>query len=327
MARVLVVAPVRGGPVAPSVLELLGSARDLAGATGGRVSVVALGRGAETVADTLIARGADEVFTCSDPALDAVPGEAGVMALVAACRAASADIVLLVSDTAGRDWAPRLAFRIDAGLVTETTGWAMNDSRIIFSRMVFGGKAQALQAPRRRVIVATVKPGAGAAQPADPERVGVTRPLDVELPLSPAWPILMDSTLEAPRGPRLEDAKIVVAGGRGIGKAENFSCLHDLATVLDGAVGASRAAVDAGWVPASWQIGQTGKSVAPDLYIAVGISGASQHLAGCAQAKTIVAINTDKDAPIFERARLGVVGDYHEVVPALTEALRGILAK
>ena len=325
MAQVLVVAPLRNGALTANVIDLLGGGRAIADETAGQVAVVALGSGAEGVVGELIARGADEVLTWSDPGLNATPGEAGVAALSAAVVATGADVILLVADTAGRDWAPRLAFRIEAGLVTEATGWTLTDGKLTFTRMVFGGKAQAVYTSRRPVAVATLKPGACVAREAEPGRTGQVRALEVRLESSANWPTLVETVVEAPKGPSLDDAKRIVSGGRGLGGPENFSYLNDLADVLGAAVGASRAAVDAGWVPVTWQIGQTGKIVAPDLYIAVGISGASQHLAGCSQAKAIVAINTAEDAPIFDRARLGVIGDYREVVPALTAVLREML--
>lgn len=264
-------------------------------------------------------------MTSAEPALETAPGEAGLVALEAAARATAPEVVLLPADSSGRDWAPRLGKRLGAGVVTEVTGWEVADGALRFHRLTFGGKARATYAARRPIVVATVKPGAASALAPDASRSGEVRDLGVSIPLDPSWPTVVEAATEPSAGPRLDDAKIIVSGGRGLGGPENFSYLRELADILGAAVGASRAAVDAGWVPQTWQIGQTGKSVAPNLYLAVGISGASQHLVGCSRAKTIVAINTDKDAPIFDVARLGVVGDFKEVLPALDAALKEIL--
>lgn len=327
MQRILVAAPVQDGAVAGRILDLLGGAADLAAATGMQVAVAALGPGASQTADGLVARGADLVVYCEDEALKRSPGEAGLQALEAACRQYEPAVVLLPADTFGRDWAPRLARRLGAGLVTEATGWEVTEGRILFSRLVFGGKAVAQMASARPVAVATVKPGAGRAREADPARTGQVAALEVAPQIREGWPEVVEIAVEQSTGPKLEEAKTVVSGGRGLGGAENFRHLEELASVLGAAVGASRAAVDEGWVPATWQIGQTGKAVAPDLYIAVGISGASQHMVGCSRSRTIVAINKDPDAPIFEHARLGVVGDYREVLPPLVGALKEMLKR
>jgi electron transfer flavoprotein alpha subunit len=323
----LMAAPVRGGAISSGVLDLLGGARELADQTGGKVTVVALGQAADQVAAKLIAHGADDVLTCTESALESAPGEAGVVALEAAYRASTPSVILLVADSYGRDWAPRLARRIDAGLITDVTGWSLVDGRVSFTRQVFGGKANAVMASRRPVAIATVKPGASSARAPDPNRAGSVRDLGVSISATENWPQVIETSAETASGPRLEDAKIIVSGGRGLGGPENFKYLQELADVLGGAVGASRAAVDSGWVPATWQVGQTGKTVAPNLYIAVGISGASQHMVGCSRSKIMVAINTNKDAPIFEQARLGVVGDYKEVVPHLMAVLKEMLGK
>lgn len=322
MSNVLVGAPVRHGAVSGSIFDLLGGARGLADRSGGAVAVVALGPGAAHVAADLISRGADLVLTSAEAALESAPEEAALVALEAAARSVQPEVILLLADSFGRDVAPRLGKRIGAGVVTEVTDWQDQDGSLTFNRLTFGGKARASYAARRPVTVATVKPGAAVALLPDPTRRGEIRDLGVAIPLNPAWPTVVEAAAEPPAGPGLDDAKVIVSGGRGLGAPENFKFVQDLAQVLGGAVGASRAAVDAGWVPQTWQIGQTGKSVAPNLYVAVGISGASQHLVGCSRAKTIVAINTDKDAPIFDAARLGVVGDFKEVVPALIDALK-----
>jgi electron transfer flavoprotein alpha subunit len=315
-----------GGRIPAAGIELVRSAAALAVETGGELGVLALGIGARVAADTLRAAGADLVLTCEEEALDTAPGEAGLAALLASCDVLRPSLVLLPADSLGRDWAPRLGYRLGAGLVTEVTDWSLEDGRPVFQRLVFGGKAIATMRVAGGVAVATARPGAGRRD--EPPRAGrgEVRDLGLAIEAQPNWPRLLRRQAEERQGPGLEEARAIVSGGRGLGGPEGFIPLEQLARTLGGAVGASRAAVDEGWAPPSWQIGQTGKTVAPDLYVAVGISGASQHLVGCSRAKTIVAINRDPEAPIFDYARLGVVGDWREVLPALTAALKEMLA-
>lgn len=304
--------------------ELLGAARTL----GAPVAAFCLGPDAASAAEDLRTHGADEALWWDDPAFEASPGEAGLQALQHACVETAPALVLLTADSAGRDWAPRLAWRLGAGLVTECVGWDVDGAgRLHFRRPVYGGKAVATMVSRRPMQMAVVQPGSFAAPSPVPNPRGTVRRFECVVTGQESWPRVVERVAEAAAGPALTDAAIVVAGGRGLGGAENFTLLEDLARVLSAAVGASRAAVDEGWAPTSWQIGQTGKSVHPNLYLAIGISGASQHLAGVTRAKTIVAINTDKDAPIFGTARLGVVGDYREILPPLVATLREMLGR
>lgn len=281
----------------------VGPSRELVGAGKSVGSVTALCFGSP-VEDL----GADEVL---------VGPEADLAVVEAAVREARPDLILFAADSFGRDVAPRLAWRLKAGLVTDCIGW---DEELRFHRPVYGGKAVAVFTVHSPMKVAVVRSGAFPAAPPAPNPV---RRLDTRVPDAPLR--VVEHVKEAGSGPSLADARVVVSGGRGLGDGAAFKQIEELAAVLGAAVGASRAAVDEGWVPASWQIGQTGKSVRPELYVAVGISGASQHMAGVTAAKHIVAINSDGDAPIFETARLGVVGDYREVLPALTAALKEVL--
>jgi electron transfer flavoprotein alpha subunit len=277
------------------------------------------------VAQECAARGASPAYVWEDPLYEQAAAEAGLRAVEAAVKASGADLVLFPADSRGREWAPRLAARLGAGICTECTGVEVAGDTLRCQRPVFGGKATAVVELTSPVKVVGVRAGVLAAPAASAG--GSPTALAVDTSGSERWPRRVEKVAEASTGPSLQDAKIIVSGGRGLGGAENFAILKELADVLGAAVGASRAAVDEGWVPASWQIGQTGKTVRPDLYIAVGISGASQHMAGVAAAKNIAAINTDKDAPIFEQARLGLVGDYREVLPPLIAACRELLGK
>jgi electron transfer flavoprotein alpha subunit len=303
--------------------ELLGAARTL-----GPVTAVCLGRGAASAAEDFRAFGADEVLWWDDPALDVSPGEAGLQALECARTVTAPSLILFSADSAGRDWAPRLAWRWGAALVTECTGWEVgDDGRLLFHRPVYGGKATATIVSSCPVQMAVVQPGSFPVPPPVPGASTIVRRLECAVTPKESWPRIVERVPEAGDGPALEDAAIVVAGGRGLGSAENFKLVQELARILGAAVGASRGAVDEGWAPASWQIGQTGRSVRPNLYLAIGISGAAQHLAGARQAKTIVAINADKHASIFGAASLGVVGDCRSMLPPLVGVLREMLGR
>jgi len=323
VADVLVGLWVEDGTVPALGLEVTRTAAGVAAALGGRLTALTLGAGALGASDALHLAGAAQVLRCSCPLLARSPGEAGLRALEAAAALVRPGAVLLAADGLGRDWAPRLAWRLGAVMVGEVVRWRCEAGRITFERSVYGGKAVAAFRPATESVVATLRPGAagpGGAVPAAP--AGTDAELELPLAAGAGWPVLLRREREEREGPALEEARVVVAGGRGLGGREGFASLLELARALGGAVGSSRAAVDEGWAPPSWQIGQTGKSVAPDLYVAVGISGASQHLVGCGRAKTIVAINQDPEAPIFDHAHLGLVGDYREIVPHLTAALR-----
>ncbi|MEE8242936.1 MAG: electron transfer flavoprotein subunit alpha/FixB family protein, partial [candidate division NC10 bacterium] len=235
--------------------------------------------------------------------------------------------ILLPGDSLGRDLAGRLAFRLQTGIVTEVIDIDVHASEksLRFSRQTYGGKAIAAIVPKAFPVVATLKPRTFDPAARAGDRTGTEIP--VEGPLDAAQPRtrLVERIQEETTGVKLEDAQVVISGGRGLGGPEGFELLVELARVLKGAVGSSRAATDAGWVPSSMQVGQTGKTVSPDLYIAVGISGATQHVAGISGAKTIVAINTDPEASIFKVAHLGIVGDYKAILPPLIAKCRELV--
>ena len=231
------------------------------------------------------------------------------------------DVVLFNKSDFGSLVAPRVAFRLGAGFASDCMEISNVDGSIVVTRPVFGGSALADFEVATTQSVITLRPGSFSAstETGNPSVEEFISDVTVDQRAS-----VLDTIEESREGVRLEDANVIVSGGRGLGGPEPFSVLHDLANVLEGAVGASRAACDAGWIDHAYQVGLTGKSVTPDLYIAVGISGASQHMAGCSSSRAIVAINKDADSNIFKEARYGVVGDWEKVLPAFLSAVRDI---
>lgn len=330
----------RRGQVPQVVYELLGQARRLADVLGVKVSAVLAGEGvapaagvagpvggeaAGSLVGELIARGADEVLVVDDPALGDLREEPVAAVLADLVRERKPEILLFGATALGRSLAPRLAARLGTGLTADCTGLDIDPERrlLIQTRPAFGGNLMAVVVcPRHRPQVATARPRVFRSLSPDRGRRGelISFPVDGSRLLSRTR--LLDYVEEVTETVKLEEADVIVAGGRGLGGPENFAMLFELARLLGGAVGASRAAVDAGWIPYYHQVGQTGKTVAPKVYIAVGISGAIQHLAGMSSSDVIVAINKNLQAPIFKVANYGIVGDLFEVVPALIEVLR-----
>lgn len=314
----LVVAETRDGAIAPLTLELLGVARALAPALGGTVAAVLIGDD-PAAAEALAAHGADHVYVCAAPGAEAeYEGERWLPCVEHAARAIKPLAILVGHTPAGGDLAPRLAFRLESAVATGCVGVAVESGAVRFTRACYGGNVRETVSIVTLPAVATIKAGVGAALVR-----GASRGEIVRMAVPPVKPRtrVVSRTREADSGKRLEDAKIIVAGGRGLEGAEGFRILEELAAVLDATVGASRVPCDLGWCPHSWQIGLTGKTVTPDLYFAIGISGAGHHLAGCGNSKAIVAINIDPEAAIFKEARFGIVADYRKVVPALAHAL------
>lgn len=303
-------------PALGDAAEVMGCARALAGA-GGEVLAIALG---ETDAQALIAQGADAVQAIAHPLLAQAHIEAMTSAVEQACRAAGPAAVLLNHNALGADLAPRLAFRLDGSAATGCIAVAHESGRIVYTRPRQGGIAREVLSFRAEPVVATLRAGNAVAAVPDAARRGTVTPVAL-VPQNVRTQVI-ERRRDTEAGPRLEDAKVIVSGGRGLGGPDGFRVLEQLAQALGGVVGASRVPCDLGWCPRSWQIGLTGKTVLPDLYIAVGISGAGHHMAGCGNARTIVAVNTDPEAAIFKDARYGVVGDYRQFIPALIEAVR-----
>ena len=325
---VWVVAEQRAGELHGVTLELLGKGRELADTLGVPLSCVLLGHGVAGLAETLVAHGADRVHVADEPALEHYldePYAAVVAELISRHRP---EIVLTGATSIGRSLIPRVAIRVKAGLTADCTGLAIDDdeSVLLQTRPAFGGNILAtIVCPRHRPQMATVRHKVMTPLEADTSRSGEVVREDVPPELLDSRSTFVEFVKDLTQAVNIAEADIIVSGGRGLGGPENFKLVEDLANVLGGAVGASRAAVDAGWIPYSHQVGQTGKTVQPKLYIACGISGAVQHLAGMQSSKVIVAINKDPDAPIFENSTFGVVGDLKEVLPALTKKLEAAL--
>lgn len=313
------------GTIHRSGREALALVRRLSGAGAPGPVVAALtGPGAAQAGAEAFALGAERVLAVTGREATA-DRSLYLQDLLAAWQQAGSGegLIVLPGDEAGRELAPRIAYRLGAGLATEAVQVRWEDGRATVHRPVYGGKAVATVVLAGPVGVIQVKDRAFDAAEPEPGRTGEVE----EIPAAGGTPRLqlVEQVREETEGVPLEEAPVVVAGGRGLGGPEPFQQeLAELARLLGGAVGASLAAVDAGWVPPSLQVGQTGKSVAPELYLAVGISGASQHLAGITGAKHVVAINKDQEAPIFRVAELGLVGDWKEVLPALIEAVREV---
>ncbi|MEQ1776329.1 MAG: electron transfer flavoprotein subunit alpha/FixB family protein [Burkholderiales bacterium] len=317
MSVLVIIECVNGAPAAAS-LEHLATARRLA--LGGPVIALVFGA-VPSVAEMLIARGADNVYagTASDYA--DYNSDIWVASAARVAKETGVTVIIAAHTPQGADLAPRLAFRLQAGCATGCVSIENSDGPLHFTRPCYGGNVRETLRFNTAIAVATLRAGTCDALPMDASRRGEI----MDLGAVPSTRIRrVERRRDAAGAQRLEDARAIVAGGRGLNGPDGFKVLEPLAETLGGAVGASRVPCDLGWCSHAMQIGLTGKTVTPDLYIAVGISGASHHLAGCGNAKTIVAINTDAEAAIFRDAKFGVVGDYAKVVPALTAAIKAL---
>ena len=327
MPAILTVAVFRDGVLSAPTREILGMARRIADHTGDPVATALIGTGVSSFAQELIASGTDVVYGAEKDLLrESHPNLYGEI-LEHIAERAKPSIVIFPGEGTAVDLAPRLAFRLKASLITDCIDFEIQSGRLLLTKPVYGGKALAKMSAATPRIVVTVRPRSQAPLVRDPRRTGEL--IMVEEPTQSKVPdLVLVRRVEEEKGEgNLEDARVVVSGGRGIGGAEGFQELRRLAKILDGALGATRAAVDAGWVPPSSQIGQTGKIVAPDIYFAIALSGSSQHLAGMTGSKIIVAINRDPEAPIFRAANVGVVDDYRNVLPGFVGELERILSK
>ena len=314
-----------GQPVDPAC-EMLGLARRLAGGVGGAVTAVALGTGLNGIGEVLVARGADRVLITDDAVFADYQADAWLPDLARIVTETAPAAVLIGHTVAGTDLAPRLAFRLDTAVATGCEEIEFVGGRPHMTRVCFGGNAREVVSFTTVPAVATIRAKTQEALEPDPGRTGETEFVASVLDTGSVRTRIAARERERADGVRLDNAGVVIAGGRGVGGAEGFERLDELARLLGGAVGASRVACDLRWCPQSYQIGLTGRTVAPELYLAVGISGAGQHMAGCGAAGTIVSINSDPDASIFRSSRFGVVGDCLEVIPALAEEIRKLKA-
>lgn len=325
-------------------LELLGKARELAeGIDTKEVTAVLIGYQVKDLADELAAYGADRVIVVDDPELKDYRTEPYTHALASVINEFKPEIMLVGATAIGRDLGPRVSARVKTGLTADCTSLDIGDfplkaipgheaeqkhKQLLMTRPAFGGNTIAtIACPNHRPQMATVRPG--VMQKITPIKDAKAEVIEYNPGFTPnnCYVEILKAVKEVSEVADIQDAKILVSGGRGVGSKENFRILQDLADVLHGSIACSRAVVDAGWEPKELQVGQTGKTVRPKVYFAIGISGAIQHVAGMEESDLIIAINNDPSAPIFDVADYGIVGDLNKVVPLLTEEIKKELAK
>lgn len=320
--NVLVFLEQRGGEIKKPSLEVLTSARALAEQSGGQALGIVFGSGIQSQVEAAKSAGAHKLLVVDDPSCEHATTDAMVDNLTAAIDEHQVGLVLFACTVVGRELSALTAIEKDTCVATDCTQVVIEGEKVVIERPVFAGKAIVTQEMTHGPVVASCRPNYGIpfeGTAGDAEIIAVGPKFDAgSLRVK-----LVESRSETGKAADLTEAEIVVSGGRGMKDPENFSILDELAEALGATVGASRAAVDAGWRPHGDQVGQTGKTVSPKLYIACGISGAIQHLAGMSSSRVIVAINKDSNAPIFQVANYGIVGDLFEIVPALTAELKG----
>jgi electron transfer flavoprotein alpha subunit len=322
--HILVIGEVEKEKLTSTSKELLGGARRLAAQMGGMVNLLLMGPAA-VAAEEGIHYGADKVYTAKDEMLSELNSDACTHVADAVCRKIQPMLCLFGQSDLGRDVAPRLAAKLDAGLCMDCVEitYDAGNNRILQTRPVFGGKAMAVMATSGDTLqINTVRAKAIAPEEPKADWKGEVIPVTDGVDASLIQVRLVEAKRMETEGVKLEDAKVIVAGGGGLGGPKGFEMIGELAKLMGGVVGATRVPVDENWVPLSMEIGQTGKIVSPDLYIAIGISGAAQHITGIVNSKKIVAINRDPDANIFRMADLGLVADYKVAVPILIEKIK-----
>ena len=326
------------GEVSGIAYELLGKAKDLAKDLNAEVTAVLLGYGVKGLADSLAEYGADKVIVVDDKELEVYRTEPYAHALASVINEYKPEIMLVGATAIGRDLGPRVSARVATGLTADCTVLEIGDftdnmtketipNQLLMTRPAFGGNTIAtIACPYNRPQMATVR--AGVMQKIDPIKGAKAEVIEYNPGFTPdnKYVEILDVVKAVSDVKDIMDAKILVSGGRGVGSKENFKLLDDLAEVLGATVSCSRAVTDAGWLPRDLQVGQTGKTVRPQVYFAIGISGAIQHVAGMEESDLIIAINKDPDAPIFDVADYGIVGDLNKIVPQLTEAIKAQIA-
>ena len=323
MPGILTFAEQRGGTLRRSSLEVVSEAKRLAGAIGGGVSTAVVGPGSEGLAAELASYGAEKVHVFDDAAYGDYATEAWAAVVASVIAETKPAVVLFPMTAMGKDLAPRVAAKAEAGLASDCVSLEVKDGRLSARRPMYAGKAYATVEWDGEPQIASLRPNVFPLETPDTSRSAEV----VKGSADTASRAKVTSTEASAQGKiELTEAQIIVSGGRGLKGPENFVLVSDLADAMGAAVGASRAVVDAGWVEHQMQVGQTGKTVSPTLYVACGISGAIQHLAGMSSSKCIVAVNKDPDAPIFKVADYGILGDVFEVLPRLTEAAKAHFA-
>lgn len=321
---VMVFVEQRSGEIQNVSLELIGRGKELADKLNSKVSAVLLGHNVKSLSEDLIQYGADEVICVDDENLDVYVTNTYTKALCDVINKKDPEIVLVGATTIGRDLAPRVSATIGTGLTADCTSLEIDDetSGLLMTRPAFGGNIMAtIICPNHRPQMSTVRPGVMKKLKKDTTRTGNVENFAVDFSENGKNVEVLEYVKETIKKVNIEDANILISAGRGIGSKENMDALYELADILGAEVSASRAVVDAGWVDKSRQVGQTGKTVRPDLYLACGISGAIQHLAGMEESEFIVAINKNSEAPIFEVADLSIVGDVNKVIKNLIQEL------
>ena len=325
MPGILVFGEMNQNELAGVTGELLGVARSLSAETGDQVAVALQSGSVGNGGEEAIALGADKVFRVESDLLAEPQIDAHLEAFTQVVTQTQPTVVLIGRTPIGRDVGPRLAFRLGAAVAQDCVEVSIDgdSGRVVATRPVYGGNAMSrVSFTGDDMQVVLVRPKAFEAPEPDDGRSGDVEDFSVSLDESAIKARLVETVTQQAEGVRLEDASVVVSGGRGLGGPEPFEELRSLSDALGGALGASRAACDAGWIDHSHQVGLTGKTITPDLYITVGISGASQHMAGCSASKNIVAINRDEDANIFKSATYGVIGDWNKILPSFIETVR-----